>query len=49
MKERSVKINDLDAYFVGDRMFACISGDGVGLHPPAGRNANSNAKGDRID
>jgi hypothetical protein len=29
------KINDLDAYFVGDRMFACISGDGVGLRMPA--------------
>jgi hypothetical protein len=29
------KINDLDAYFVGDRMFACISGDGVGLRLPA--------------
>jgi hypothetical protein len=25
------KINDLDAYFVGGKMFACISGDGVGL------------------
>ena len=25
------KINSLDAYFVGDRMFACISGDGVAL------------------
>ncbi len=29
------KINQLDAYFVGDRMFACISGDGVGLRLPA--------------
>ena len=28
------KINGLDAYFVGDRMFACISGDGVGLRLP---------------
>jgi hypothetical protein len=28
------KINDLDAYFVGDRMFACISGRGVGLRLP---------------
>ena len=28
------KINDLDAYFVSDRMFACISGDGVGLRLP---------------
>jgi hypothetical protein len=25
------KINNLDAYFVGDRMFACISGEGVAL------------------
>ena len=29
------KINRLDAYFVGDRMFACISGGGVGLRLPA--------------
>jgi len=29
------KINGLDAYFVNDRMFACISGDGVGLRLPA--------------
>ena len=28
------KINGLDAYFVGDRMFACISGEGVGLRLP---------------
>jgi hypothetical protein len=28
------KINGLDAYFVNDRMFACISGDGVGLRLP---------------
>ena len=25
------KINGLDAYFVSDRMFACISGRGIGL------------------
>jgi len=25
------KINGLDAYFIGDRMFACINGRGVGL------------------
>ncbi len=25
------KINGLDAYFVADKMFACISGSGVGL------------------
>ena len=29
------KINNLDAYFVNDRMFACISGKGVGLRLPA--------------
>ncbi|MGH8764725.1 MAG: hypothetical protein ACRET8_03320 [Burkholderiales bacterium] len=28
------KINDMDAYFVGDRMFACISGNAVGLRVP---------------
>ena len=29
------KINGLDAYFVNDRMFACISGEGIGLRVPA--------------
>jgi hypothetical protein len=29
------KINRLDAYFVNDKMFACISGRGVGLRLPA--------------
>ena len=29
------KINGLDAYFVSDKMFACISGYGVGLRLPA--------------
>jgi hypothetical protein len=28
------KINGLDAYFVSDKMFACISGDGLGLRLP---------------
>ena len=28
------KINSLDAYFVNDRMFACISGGGIGLRLP---------------
>ena len=28
------KIHGLDAYFVSDKMFACISGDGVGLRLP---------------
>jgi len=30
----SKKINGLDAYFVNDRMFACISGEGIGLRVP---------------
>lgn len=34
------KINNLDAYFVSDRMFACISGDGVGLRLPAAAATN---------
>ena len=29
------RINGLDAYFVNDKMFACISGSGVGLRLPA--------------
>ena len=29
------KINNLDAYFVSDKMFACISGRGIGLRLPA--------------
>jgi hypothetical protein len=29
------KLNNLDAYFVNDRMFACISKDGVALRLPA--------------
>lgn len=29
------KINGLDAYFVSSRMFACLSGEGVGLRLPA--------------
>ena len=28
------KINGLDAYFVKDKMFACISGNGIGLRLP---------------
>ena len=28
------KINNLDAYFVSDKMFACISGNGIGLRLP---------------
>ena len=29
------KLNNLDAYFVNDRMFACLSSDGIGLRLPA--------------
>lgn len=29
------KINKLDAYFVNDRMFACINGKGIGLRLPS--------------
>lgn len=28
------KLNGLDAYFVSDKMFACISGTGLGLRLP---------------
>lgn len=28
------KIHGLDAYFVSDKMFACISGEGIGLRLP---------------
>jgi hypothetical protein len=28
------KINNLDAYFISDKMFACISGRGIGLRLP---------------
>jgi hypothetical protein len=28
------KINGLDGYFVSDKMFACISGSGIGLRLP---------------
>ena len=29
------KVNGLDAYFVGDKMFACINGEGIGLRLPS--------------
>ncbi len=31
----TAKINGLDAYFVSDKMFACISDQGVGIRLPA--------------
>jgi hypothetical protein len=34
------KLNKLDAYFVGDRMFACISGEGVALRLPSAEVTN---------
>ena len=32
---KAKKIGGLDGYFVGDRMFACINGKGLGLRLPA--------------
>ncbi len=32
---KAKKIGGLDAYLVSDKMFACISGEGVGLRLPA--------------
>ena len=32
---KTKKIGGLDGYFVGDRMFACINGEGIGLRVPA--------------
>jgi hypothetical protein len=29
------KVNGLDAYYVSDKMFACINGNGIGLRLPA--------------
>jgi hypothetical protein len=29
------KLNGLDAYFVSDKMFACVSGKGIGLRLPS--------------
>jgi hypothetical protein len=31
------KLNALDAYFVNDRMFACISGKGIGIRLPVAK------------
>jgi len=31
---KAKSINGLDAYFVSDKMFACISGKGIGLRVP---------------
>lgn len=42
------KINGLDAYFVNDRMFACISGDGVGLRLPAAKATEAQFSKDHV-
>jgi len=42
------KINGLDAYFVSDKMFACISGRGVGLRLPAATAANLQFSRDNV-
>ena len=42
------KINGLDAYFVSDRMFACISGEGVGLRLPAAKATEAHFSKDNV-
>ena len=42
------KINGLDAYFVADRMFACISGDGVALRLDAATAADLQFSRDNV-
>jgi hypothetical protein len=42
------KINGLDAYFVSDRMFACISGRGIGLRLPAATAAELTFSMDKV-
>ena len=42
------KINGLDAYFVSDKMFACISGRGVGLRLPAATAADLQFSRDNV-
>ena len=43
------KINGLDAYFVSDKMFACISGDGIGLRLPVATATELQFSRDNID
>ena len=45
----SKKINQLDAYFVNDRMFACISGDGIGLRLPAAAATEAQISRDNVE
>ena len=42
------KINGLDAYFVNDRMFACISGEGVGLRLPVAKATEAQFSKDNV-
>ena len=42
------KINGLDAYFVSDKMFACISGRGIGLRLPAATAADLQFSRDNV-
>lgn len=42
------KINGLDAYFVSDRMFACISGNGIGLRLPVATATNLQFSRDNV-
>jgi len=42
------KINGLDAYFVSDRMFACISGEGVGLRLPVAKATEAQFSKDNV-
>jgi hypothetical protein len=45
---RGRKINGLDAYFVNDRMFACISGEGVGLRLPVAKATEAQFSKDNV-
>ena len=42
------KINGHDAYFVSDRMFACISGEGVGLRLPVAKATEAQFSKDNV-
>lgn len=42
------KINGLHAYLVSDRMFACISGNGIGLRLPVATAANLQFSRDNV-
>ena len=42
------KINGLDAYFVSDRMFACISGEGIGIRLPVAKATEAQFSKDNV-